>query len=891
MAYEAQGREIARELQDRHGRLLEARLGAPIVLVFEQGEWSVPSNFIFKFGYSGSGPDCFHAFLHASGFTVSKQQIEQAKSGEVFTAPGFTPPPVDAYRVDADGSVERVSVQSIVDREKARQDHERGVALLDRGAYAEALKIFTAVQDATRDDPEPMNVLNIAVCHAHLGEFPRALEVLKDAVMRWPDNQRLRMNYEAIEKDARAYAPPTPPAPPSPPVVRRVASAPAFVPAAASAPRPGKKRLLAGLALILLLMPLTIANAALDRRATSRDRMNMMAGSILLLCWGSGLIAAALVVRSRHSRVMHLAAGAGGDAAEIARQTGVSEALVRRWTGESPPLSEIRDAASRVKVRALQAKAAALEQAIFSSTTRRLRVQALEAGNRRRLFGARRVLVLAALVLTSPLLFFVGLIVLLLLTFPGVVYAAYLAFSDWDEFDANPQTADLSAGGAMLTLAGLALFPIAGGFFLFAGIAGRFGFLQPLVIARTEREFILGAIAPASLLRTRFDSVDVFSLENASLELVEAKRRITVLGFTAGGMRRCIAVRTPKGFLSGTAESVENRALLMQAVVRERPTAVAETIGRVVPTLPSPVMMEDPVLPEPAVPEPLAQEPLVQEPVFQQPVIQTRAPQPPARPSESLRPGLSSTAAIGGVLALALALFAFVVVWLTLRAPAGRAPASPAVTSAPAVATPPPAAPATPPVAEATVPPIQALPTPAPIAPVAAAPVLPEPGRAVSRTTTPNSSQSRATASRPVPATATAAAAAAPTESAAAPPAPAPVAPAAPAVDPVAVRNALEAGARSETAADWESALNHYQTARSLDPSLGVIVDSAIDRVKARMGPAARDAFNRARQYDALGREVEAITWYERAIRGLPESDPNRETAVERLSILRKGAR
>jgi tetratricopeptide (TPR) repeat protein len=110
-------------------------------------------------------------------------------------------------------------------------------------------------------------------------------------------------------------------------------------------------------------------------------------------------------------------------------------------------------------------------------------------------------------------------------------------------------------------------------------------------------------------------------------------------------------------------------------------------------------------------------------------------------------------------------------------------------------------------------------------------------------------------------------------------------------VDPVAVRNALEAGARSEGTSDWEAALDHYQTARKLDPSLGVIVESAIDRVKARMAPAARDAFNRARQYDALGRAVDAITWYERALRGLPETDPNRETAAARLAILRKGAR
>ena len=57
------------------------------------------------------------------------------------------------------------------------------------------------------------------------------------------------------------------------------------------------------------------------------------------------------------------------------------------------------------------------------------------------------------------------------------------------------------------------------------------------------------------------------------------------------------------------------------------------------------------------------------------------------------------------------------------------------------------------------------------------------------------------------------------------------------------------------------------------------------------MGPAARDAFTRARQYDALGRAVEAIVWYELAIRGLPDTDPNRDTAVERLAILRRGAR
>jgi hypothetical protein len=85
MAYEAQGRQIASDLQQQHGKLLEAKLGEGrrIVLKFERGEWAVPSNFIFKYGYSGSGPDCFHAFLEASGFQIAKSQVEAAKEGDV----------------------------------------------------------------------------------------------------------------------------------------------------------------------------------------------------------------------------------------------------------------------------------------------------------------------------------------------------------------------------------------------------------------------------------------------------------------------------------------------------------------------------------------------------------------------------------------------------------------------------------------------------------------------------------------------------------------------------------------------------------------------------------------------------------------------------------------
>lgn len=89
MAYEAEGRKIAADLSAKAGQLLEVRLESKspsrIVLKYEREEFTTPSNFIFQFGYQGSGPDCFHAFLQASGFNVTKEQIENAKAGDVLT--------------------------------------------------------------------------------------------------------------------------------------------------------------------------------------------------------------------------------------------------------------------------------------------------------------------------------------------------------------------------------------------------------------------------------------------------------------------------------------------------------------------------------------------------------------------------------------------------------------------------------------------------------------------------------------------------------------------------------------------------------------------------------------------------------------------------------------
>ena len=51
--------------------------------------------------------------------------------------------------------------------------------------------------------------------------------------------------------------------------------------------------------------------------------------------------------------------------------------------------------------------------------------------------------------------------------------------------------------------------------------------------------------------------------------------------------------------------------------------------------------------------------------------------------------------------------------------------------------------------------------------------------------------------------------------------------------------------------------------------------------------PDGADALRRARQYDALGRRADAITWYERAVQNLPDSDPGKKIAADRLVVLK----
>jgi tetratricopeptide (TPR) repeat protein len=96
----------------------------------------------------------------------------------------------------------------------------------------------------------------------------------------------------------------------------------------------------------------------------------------------------------------------------------------------------------------------------------------------------------------------------------------------------------------------------------------------------------------------------------------------------------------------------------------------------------------------------------------------------------------------------------------------------------------------------------------------------------------------------------------------------------------------MAAAATLEASGDLAEAVELFERARQLDPSSAPAA-KAIRRVKARMKQEGLTAFKNARQFDAAGRRDLAITWYERAVKMLPDDDPTRKTAQERLDVLR----
>lgn len=83
-----------------------------------------------------------------------------------------------------------------------------------------------------------------------------------------------------------------------------------------------------------------------------------------------------------------------------------------------------------------------------------------------------------------------------------------------------------------------------------------------------------------------------------------------------------------------------------------------------------------------------------------------------------------------------------------------------------------------------------------------------------------------------------------------------------------------------EASGDWSRAVAAYERAGAAD-------DAAAARTK--MTAAGDDAYRKARQFDARNRPTDAITWYQRAVEWLPDSDARKATAQERLATLKGG--
>ena len=95
MAYEQEMRQLARQLTEKHGNLVEVQCVSGhhpchIELVFADGHEIVVGKHsggvditMMKFGYMGTGPSCFHAFLNEAGFDVKYEQVTTMKAGTI----------------------------------------------------------------------------------------------------------------------------------------------------------------------------------------------------------------------------------------------------------------------------------------------------------------------------------------------------------------------------------------------------------------------------------------------------------------------------------------------------------------------------------------------------------------------------------------------------------------------------------------------------------------------------------------------------------------------------------------------------------------------------------------------------------------------------------------
>lgn len=277
---------------------------------------------------------------------------------------------------------------------------------------------------------------------------------------------------------------------------------------------------------------------------------------------------------------------------------------------------------------------------------------------------------------------------------------------------------------------------------------------------------------------------------------------------------------------------------------------------------------------------------------------------PATPPLEKRREGASPlriVTLVGGIAAVAV--IAIVgVAWML------RVPQTGSVVEQTPVAAPAPAPSTTVPTAVTTAPavPPPAVPPPPAPAPVAAAPRVesqsapaprPDPARRPSPQSVPSAGAVTASPPAPSPSAPVQITPPEPPQTSAATPAAAAQPSPTMAVDPLlppALRGAraaelLNQALQSERAEDWPAALGFYERARVTDPSMAALALAGVERVRAQMLADGSNAFKRAQEFDASNRVNDAITWYERAVRNLPENSAERRIAAERLRTLKSG--
>jgi tetratricopeptide (TPR) repeat protein len=99
---------------------------------------------------------------------------------------------------------------------------------------------------------------------------------------------------------------------------------------------------------------------------------------------------------------------------------------------------------------------------------------------------------------------------------------------------------------------------------------------------------------------------------------------------------------------------------------------------------------------------------------------------------------------------------------------------------------------------------------------------------------------------------------------------------------------AVQQGRQLAQSGNLLGARDAYQRARGFDPAAPGLAE-AMASLTEQMRDTGQQAYRRARQYDAVGRGADAVPLYQQAVQYLPDSDPNKKVALERLAALRGG--